>query len=198
LSGFHAAERFTIQERLKEDEVLEATLIARIRTGHADAFEGIVEKYQYSLTRYLLRLTGDYETARDLVQDTFIKAYASILKTDSDLNLNAWLYRIATNTAIQHLRRRKLISFISFEALTKKDLAGTDTLPEQAADNLAIQETIKKIPWEQRVCLILHYVEGFTYRETGETLGITEDAVRKRVMRGVQLFRRLYDGGNEQ
>lgn len=177
---------------------MEVALIARIRTGNTDAFEEIVEKYQVPLTRYLYRLTGDYELAKDLAQDTFIKAYKSILKTDSDLKLNAWLYRIATNTAIQHLRRKKLISFIPFENMVNIENHRNGKHPDKQMEELAIKETFDKIPWDQRVCMVLHYVEGFKYREIAETMDISEEAVRKRVTRGVQLFRRLYDGGNNK
>ena len=177
---------------------MEAALIARVRTGSSDAFEEIVEKYQFPLTRYLYRLTGDYEIARDLAQDTFIKAYRSILKTDSDLKLNAWLFRIATNTAIQHLRRKKIVSFIPFETFKQNGRNGNGTHTENHVENLAVKETLMQIPWEQRVCIVLHYVEGFKYREIAETMEISEEAVRKRVTRGVQLFRRLYDGGNNE
>jgi RNA polymerase sigma-70 factor (ECF subfamily) len=174
---------------------LEAALIARIRTGNINVFETIVEKYQFPLVRYLYRLTGDYELAKDLTQDTFIKAYRSILKTDSELNLNAWLFRIATNTAIQHLRRKKIISFIPFDNLSQPENKIIGTQTDTQMDELAIKETFEKIPWDQRVCMVLHYVEGFKYREIADTLEISEDAVRKRVSRGVQLFRRLYNGG---
>ena len=175
-----------------------AALIARIRTGSPDAFEEVVEKYQYPVTRYLYRLTGDYETAKDLAQDTFIKAYKGILRTDSELRLNAWLYKIATNTAIQHLRRKKTVSFISFENLGKSKQANNGSRSDNTIEDLAIKEALGEIPWEQRICVVLHYIEGFKYREIAETMNISEEAVRKRVARGVLVFRRFYDGGKRK
>lgn len=172
-------------------------LIARIRAGNPDAFEQVIDRYQVPITRYLYRLTGDYETAKDLTQETFIKAYRSILKTDSELKLNAWLYRIATNTAIQHLRRKKLVTFIPFENILKSESRNNGTNPGTPVEEIAIKEALSKIPYEQRICVVLHYVEGFKYREIAETMGISEEAVRKRVTRGVQVFRRLYDRGEE-
>ncbi len=172
-------------------------LIARIRAGSPDAFQGIIEQYQAPITRYLYRLTGEYETARDLTQETFIKAYNSILKTDSELKLNSWLYRIATNTAIQHLRRKKLIIFIPFENMLKSESRNNGIGPETPVEEIAIKDALNKIPYKQRICVVLHYVEGFKYREIAETMGISEEAVRKRVARGVQVFRRSYDGGDK-
>ena len=93
----------------------ESSLVAALRAGDADAFNGIVEHYQTPIFRYLFRLTGDYELARDLAQDTFLQAYKAILKTDAELHLKAWLYRIATNNALQYRRRKRLLAFILFE-----------------------------------------------------------------------------------
>jgi RNA polymerase sigma-70 factor (ECF subfamily) len=65
-------------------------------------------------------------------------------------------------------------------------------------EEMSIQEVLRKIPPEQRVCLVLHYVEGFKYREIADTLGISEEAVQKRVSRGKHLFRQLYEGGTNK
>jgi len=89
----------------------EAQVINLVRAGNTDAFTGIVECYQVSIIRYLHRLTGEYEVALDLAQDTFVRAYQGILKTDAKLSLKPWLYKIATNLARQHHRRKKILSF---------------------------------------------------------------------------------------
>ena len=170
----------------------EARVIALVRAGEADAFAEIIEHYQAPIIRYLYRLTGDYEMAKDLAQDTFIQAYKGILKTDAELSFKAWLYRIATNNVRQHRRRKKLLSFIPFtvKAHDVPDLVNQADCP---GETLAINEALLKIPEEQRACLVLHFVEGFKYREIGETLGCSEEAVRKRVARGKKLFISLYD-----
>jgi len=180
----------------KEPGSLEAvSIIAMMRTGSVDAFAEIVEHYQVPIIRYLYRLTGDYETAQDLAQETFIQAYNGILKTNSELRLKAWLYRIATNNAWQYHRRRKLLSFIPFDGLRKSDAPKVENQSDSTGEEIAIREALHQVPAEQRACLVLHYVEGFKYREIAETLGISEDAVRKRISRGKQVFRRLYNGG---
>jgi RNA polymerase sigma-70 factor (ECF subfamily) len=169
-----------------------------IRAGSVDAFAEIVEHYQVSIIPYLYRLTGDYETAQDLAQETFIQAYKGILKTNSELRLKAWLYRIATNNAWQYHRRRRLLSFISFDDFRKSGAPNLENQSDGTIGEMAIQETLRKVPAGQRACLVLHFVEGFKYREIAETLGISEDAVRKRISRGKQIFRRLYNGGEVQ
>jgi len=174
------------------------SIIAMMRAGRVDAFAEIVEHYQVPIVRYLYRLTGNYETAQDLAQETFIQAYKGILKTNSELRLKAWLYRIATNNARQYYRRRKLLSFIPFTDSRISEVPDVKNQLDSAVEKVAIQETLNKVPAEQRVCIVLHFVEGLKYREIAETLGISEDAVRKRVARGKQVFRRLYSGGEVQ
>jgi RNA polymerase sigma-70 factor (ECF subfamily) len=170
----------------------EARVIALVRAGEADAFAEIIEHYQASIIRYLFRLTGDHEMAKDLAQDTFIQAYKGILKTDAELSFKAWLYRIATNNALQHWRRKRLLSFIPFT--TKEyDIPDSGNQADSPGETLAINEALLKVPEEQRTCLVLHFVEGFKYREIAETLGCSEEAVRKRVARGKKLFIGLYN-----
>lgn len=170
----------------------EARVIALVRAGEVDAFAEIIENYQTPIVRYLYRLTGDYEMARDLAQDTFLQAYKGILKTDAELSFRAWLYRIATNNALQHHRRKKLFSFIPFTS-HEHDISAADKRTSGPDKTLAINEALLKIPEEQRTCLVLHFAEGFKYREIAETLGCSEEAVRKRVARGRKLFIGLYD-----
>ena len=176
----------------------EAQVIALVRNGKTDAFAEIVEHYQMPIGRYLYRITGDYEVAKDLVQDTFLKAYKSVLKTDSDLSFKAWLYRIATNNARQYHRRRRLISFIPFVDSVKHDSI-LKTTPNYIEEKLSIEETLLKVPADQKECLVLHFVDGFRYGEIADILNISEEAVRKRVARGSKEFKKQYSkvGGKQ-
>lgn len=172
----------------------EASIIALVRAGNTDAFADIVEHYQTPIQRYLYRLTGEHELTKDLAQDTFVQAYMGILKTNAEISFKAWLYRIATNTAFQHYRRKRIISFIPFSALKEERLPSA-YCGDETEENMAIQETLSKVPTEQRLCLVLHLVEGFKYREIAETLNISEDAVRMRVTRGKEAFQKVHRGG---
>jgi len=168
----------------------EARVISQVRAGNADAFTGVVERYQGPIIRYLHRLTGEYEVALDLAQDTFARAYQGILRTDAELSLKAWLYKIATNLARQHHRRKRLLAFVPL-AHTEEPKASS-AADNHAEENMVINESLLKVPEKQRACMVLHFVEGLKYREIAETLGISEDAVRKRVVRGCEQFRRAY------
>ena len=160
--------------------------VFRVRAGDTEAFGGIVECFQSPIIRYLCGLTGDAELARDLAQDTFVQAFKSLSKTTRDLPLKAWLYRIATNNALQHRRRAKRVSFVPLSDNPGEDAA------ESAIDTAAAQEALLKVPEKLRACMVLHFIDGFKYREIAETLGISEDAVRMRVARGSEAFRGFY------
>ena len=167
----------------------ETRAIDQVRAGRADAFAEIVERYQAPIFRYLLRMTGDYQVAQDLAQDTFLNAYESILKTRAELSLKAWLYRIATNNALKFHRRRRLRSFIPLVGTEKSHTAeSTPSLDVK----MAIEEALLQVPAERRICLVLHFVEGLRYREISEIVGANEDAVRKRVAKGRKEFRGAY------
>lgn len=170
----------------------EAQVIALMRRGSTDVFAEIVEHYQMPIIRYLYRLTGDYEVAQDLAQDTFLQAYKGIMKTKSELSFKAWLYRIATNNALQFRRRKRLLSFIPFADSGKSDIPATENPSEDVEERMAIKEALLKVPEERRTCMVLHFVEGLKYREIAEILGVSEDAVRKRVARGSREFQEAY------
>jgi RNA polymerase sigma-70 factor (ECF subfamily) len=171
--------------------VLESSeAVARMRSGDPDAFAEVVESDKTLIVRYLYRLTGDHETARDLAQDTFVQAYKAIPRTSPDLSLKPWLYRIATNNALQHRRRKRLLSFVPFGDDSKDEsLKGPGV---DLAESAAVQEALLKVPEKLRVCMVLHHIDGFKYREIAGMLGISEDASRMRVARGSEEFRRRY------
>ena len=166
--------------------------IKMLRTGTVNAFEPIIKRYQAPVFRYLCRLTGNSELSKDLAQDTFLRAYEGILKTRDDINLKAWLYKIATNNAYKHFRKAKIISFISLDH--SRDVASPDEVEADISEQVVIRDAIQSVPLEMRTCLLMHLVDGFKYREIGLVLGISEEAVRKRVARGKKVFRKGYEG----
>lgn len=168
----------------------EAQVLALVREGNTDAFAEIVKSYHEPIKCYLYHLTGDYEIAQDLTQDTFVKALENILRTKTDLSIKAWLYRIATNTAYNE--RKRLFSFITYKDRTKHDNHSIEKQPDAVDVDIAVREALLRVSDNNRICLTLHYIEGFKFREIAETLGISEAAVQKRVERGSDEFRKAY------
>jgi RNA polymerase sigma-70 factor (ECF subfamily) len=174
---------------------LDARLVARIRAGDDDAFETLVGQYQAPLFRYLRGFVGDAEHARDLVQDTFLRAFRSLGSLEDPALLRSWLYRIAHNLACSALRRRRLVSWLP---LLPTQRGGHPSPDRGAIEAAQVEEALSRIPAEQRAPLLLHLVAGFSYAEIAALLGVTEGAVRMRISRGRVAFRAAYGAGEDQ
>jgi RNA polymerase sigma-70 factor (ECF subfamily) len=171
----------------------DARLVARIRTGDDDAFEIVVGQYQASLFRYLRGLVGDPEQARDLVQETFLRAYKSLGSLDDPSLLRSWLYRIAHNQACSLLRRRRLVNWLPLLASHH----GAPSPERSAIESARVEEALARVPVDQRAPLLLHLVAGFSYAEIAALLQITEGSVRMRISRGRAAFRMVYGAEEE-
>jgi RNA polymerase sigma-70 factor (ECF subfamily) len=154
-------------------------------------FEGFFHAYYHGILNYIYRLIGDWEQAQDLTQDTFIKALCSRAPWTIELP-RSWLYTVATNTAFDYLRRRRRITWLP---LTEPALPlGTLVLPapeEIVAQRDQLIRSLKRLPYDQMACLVLHLYCGFTMAEISTILGISVGAVKMRVVRARrQLIRR--------
>ena len=179
------------------------------RTGQlaADAlFDEMFARYQGPIYGYILGMVGNPEQAQDLTQDTFVKAYKA-LPTTRDLVLPAWLYRIATNTCYDALRRRRLISWLPWGRRGDDDGESETWQPEPVGDDgdLAgryavgegVREALRGVPAALRAPLLLHVVHGFGYADIAVTLGISEAAVKMRVSRARAAFKAAYNRDGE-
>ncbi len=174
--------------------------VARLRTGDAQTFRLLMERLQSPITGYLHRLVGEREVALDLAQDTFLQVYKEIGKTSSHLELDAWIYRIATNYGLRYLNRKRLREFIPFsfgfesqgvEEMQEPALI-EPSFEERTETSMLIQEAFSKLSPTDAACVQLHYSAGFTYEQIGAIVNISSEAVRKRVARGVEKFRKVY------
>jgi RNA polymerase sigma-70 factor (ECF subfamily) len=186
--------------------------VARLKAKEAEAFRSLIERLEQPIIGYLYRLVRDHEVALDLTQDTFLQVYKEIEKTSPDLALDAWIYRIATNYGFQYLNRKRLHQFVrlSFmaensankdiyvynsiyaESLYPDLLLTGPSVEDQAEMRILIQQALSTLKPEDAVCLQLHYGNGFTYEQIGKIIGITPEAVRKRVVRSGEKFRAIY------
>lgn len=177
---------------MAERNSADALLVARIRSGDEDAFEALVLRYQAPLFSYLHSFVGDSEQARDLVQETFLRAYRSLGSLDDPALLRSWLYRIAHNQACSLLRRRRLVSWLP---LAFERHSAEPAPDHNAVENIRVAEALERVPIEQRAPLLLHLVAGFSYAEIAVLLNVSEGAVRMRISRGRAAFRGAYSAG---
>ena len=173
---------------LKQDTLL----VAGVKAGDESAFTAVVERYQAAIGRYLLRLVGDPDLAEDLCQETFFRAYRAIFKADDDLALKPWLYRIATNVAYSALRRRRP-SVVSLDRLSRQRQPRRPAyLERRVAQRDLVQRTLARLSSEHAVPLVLNAVEGFSYHEIADIMGLSAEATRKRIYRAKKQFRAIY------
>ncbi len=170
-------------------------LTREARLGSEQAFAALFERFQTPIVNYIYRLVGDWELANDLAQDTFLKAYSALPRTDDTLQISPWLYRIATNTALDALRRRKRITWVPFKVEMERPAAHSDPAPRQAESD-AIQKALLQVPADQRTCLVLNMYHGMSYKEIADTLGISVNLVAVRIYRGREKFIEAYKKAN--
>jgi RNA polymerase sigma-70 factor (ECF subfamily) len=167
--------------------------VERLRERDAQAFRSLIDRLQQPITGYLHRLVGDREVALDLAQDTFVQVYKEIDKTSGELALDAWIYRIATNYGLRYLNRKRLRQFVQLESRENFDESLAAAGPEdQTETRILIEQALGIMKPKDAAVLQLHYGNGFTYEEIGQVMEISSEAVRKRVARSVEKFRKVY------
>ncbi len=187
-----------------EDQFLE-----RLRQGEVAAFERLVAEQTNDVYALLYRLTADPEEARDLTQETFLRAFQSISRFRGDANLKTWIYRIAVNQARNRWRswrRRKRDATVSLDATDdrhEQPLAATlrnedavdpeqETLAKEREGQL--RDALLGLRRSYREAVILRDVEGFSYEEVADTLQISIGTVKSRISRGRLEMRRKLEG----
>lgn len=171
----------------------DAQLIALAREAHHDAFDLLYQAYKGRIYTFLLRFLRDADAADDVTQETFTKAYRALATFERDHKLLPWLYRVASNAAVDHVRRGRRFRWLP---MAKVEGTGDEPAHEsrdaEVADRQHVQETLGKLPPENAIALLLHAVEGYSYQEIAEIQGVTMTAVRSRIARARTAFRKEY------
>lgn len=176
----------------------EKSWIARAREGDAVAFEAIYNRYERRLYAFVYRLMGNSEDAYDLTQDTFAKAYSALPKTAPDLNLSAWLHRIASNACMDVLRRRKLIRWLPWETFDTnpalEPTASDDPVGEytQVETSGEVQAILDRLSPKNKMSLVLKEYQGMSCDEIGAVMGMSRSAVKSLLFRAREEFRQAY------
>jgi RNA polymerase sigma-70 factor, ECF subfamily len=173
-------------------EVSDAAAVALVRAGDSDAFRLLVERHSRKLFLLAIRLTGNRDDAEDIVQETFLRAYRNLNQFDERAVFTSWLYRIATNYALDLLRARKAKGADEPEAAGW--LPSGDPGPDRVAFSGQLQERIAaaldQLTPNERAAFTLRHFEGHTTEEIGDALKIGANAAKQVVFRAVQKMRR--------
>ena len=154
-------------------------LVKECLSGDEHAFEILLLRYQGPVFNAMLRMVRHREEASDLTQTAFLKAYEQLENFDSRHKFFSWIYRIAINEAINHVKRRGRLEPLDGE------WASTERNPEDAlvgADlSLHVQDALMRISSDYRAVLVLRHFEGCSYDEIAKIIGVPEKTVKSRL-----------------
>ena len=168
-------------------------LVVKVQQGDKKAFDVLVLKYQHKVIKVIMRYVRDPSEALDVAQEAFLKAYRALPRFRGDSAFYTWLYRIAINTAKNHLvaaRRRPLDYDLDWQEPDQYDMQGRlsdgDT-PEHLVLSEEIKDTVNRaiqnLPEDLRTAIILREVEGMSYQEIAQTMECPVGTVRSRIFR---------------
>ncbi len=183
-------------ERRSED----ALLIRSALRGDQAAYKRLMKKYHPALFNLICRLVRNRDEAEDLTQEAFVKAFASLKNFNAEYAFTTWLYKIATNNTIDHIRKRKLDTFSINKPIESGESDYTFELPDithqpdrelmQGQKKVMIEEAISRLPEKYRRVIILRHNEERDYAEIAKLLKLPIGTVKAHIFRARELLYR--------
>lgn len=176
----------------------EATAAAFAQAGDHAAFEWLHDRHRLAIYNYLYRLTESAEDAHDLTQETFLKAYLNLDRTSDDLRVKPWLFRIATNVALDKFRHDRLVRWLPWEAFVSvfhpSQVAPDNPLRDAIAreDAEEVRSILDRMHPKYALILSLREYRDLSYDEIADALVTTRAAVKSLLFRARDEFLRLY------
>jgi RNA polymerase sigma-70 factor (ECF subfamily) len=187
-------------------DLTDVEILADVASGDIDAYGKIVNRYRGRLYNFVFRFVGERETAEDIVQETFLRAFRKRKEYRAIANFSTWLFTIAGNLAKSELRRRKRWRLFSLHKDDEND-AGMDlpdetfrpdTVTESSIADVQIQQAILSLPENYRQVVLLRDVEGLSYQEISEISKCPVGTVKSRVNRArLKLKQKLKNEGRD-
>lgn len=187
-------------------DLSDAEILADVTNGDIEAYGKIVNRYRARLYNFICRFVGDRETAEDIVQEAFLRAFRKRKEYRAIANFSTWLFTIAGNLAKSELRRRKRWRLFSLhkdeENETGLELPDEsyrpDTVTEASIADVQIQQAILSLPENYRQVILLRDVEGLSYQEISEISNCPVGTVKSRVNRArLKLQQKLKNEGRD-
>jgi RNA polymerase sigma-70 factor (ECF subfamily) len=176
----------------------DADLIVQAVAGNGESFDQLVERYHRPIANFIFRMVGDYDTALDLTQDVFIKVYGSLERYRPEFKFSTWIYKIASNTAIDHLRKHSVATSPlygvsddgEFELPFQSKGPWPDRLLEQHERSAQIEQAIAKLPPRYRELIVLRHTLELSYDEIADVTGLPLGTVKNRIFRAREAMRK--------
>jgi RNA polymerase sigma-70 factor, ECF subfamily len=175
-------------------------LVATAVNGFDGSFEELVRRYQRPIAAYVYRMVGNYESALDLTQEIFIKVYNSLSRYRAEFKFSTWIYKIAHNAAVDHLRRSSTREQ-SLVAGTESDsfelpIESSHLTPEQESERKErrgeIESVVRALPANYRELIILRHSQDLSYEEIVEVTGLPLGTVKNRLFRAREMMRQQF------
>jgi RNA polymerase sigma-70 factor (ECF subfamily) len=182
-------------------EVDDAQVMLRVKAGDVAAFNYLVQKFRRPMIAYMYRMAHNSAIAEELAQEVFLRVYRSRESYSADAKFSTWLYRIATNLAInhardtQHERPEVSVSLDDADTETGTTLDVADKTPNVEQNLLrrerlaAIRKQVDALPERQRAAVLMHKYQGMDYRQIGEVLKLSESATKSLLFRAYESLR---------
>jgi RNA polymerase sigma-70 factor (ECF subfamily) len=173
-------------------------LVARSRTGDTESFNQLVRRWERPIFALAYRTLGREEDARDVTQETFLRAFRALPGFKGDAKFSSWLYRIALNLCRDWMRRDRRAPMVTVpEGVEIHELAA-DRHPTETVEDLAaraelsgaVAEAMERLPAEQRTAVILKEYHGLTFQEIAELVNCPLSTAKTRLYQGLTLLRR--------
>jgi len=181
-------------------KLTDGELIVDAIGGRSDGFEELVRRYQRPITGYVFRMLGDYEASLDVTQEVFIKVYNSLAKYSSEYKFSTWLYRIAHNAAIDHMRRNSVtpqsIEAENADGTFQIQIESRGSSPEQDQERREwrneIDAVVKALPDAYRDLILLRHARDLSYDEIADVTGLPLGTVKNRLFRAREMMREIF------
>ncbi len=183
------------------DESSDAAIMLRVAAGDESGFNYLVEKYHRPMIHFLFRMVHSQAVAEELAQEVFLRVYRSRESYRAEAKFTTWLYRIATNLAVNHARDTKheraaqnvYLDAPDQETGATPDVADDEPSVEQRLMRdermAAIRRQVMALPERQRMAVLMHKYQGMDYRQIGEVLKLSESATKSLLFRAYQTLR---------
>ena len=159
----------------------EQEIILLQRSGNYDkAFNAIVEMYSERLYWHVRRFLCSHDDTNDLLQDIFVKIWNALPSFKGESRIYTWIYRIATNESLNHLRRQRILSFITLESPCENLMKKIDEDPYFCGDRMQreLHKAIQKLPEKQRIVFNMRYFDEMKYEDISEITGTSVGALK--------------------
>lgn len=169
-------------------DATDVTAIAEVRAGRTEAFRALVDRHSRPLFRLAYRLTRNENDADDVVQETFMRAYRNLDSFDARASFGTWIYRIATNAALDLIRKRK-----RDEANPIDDEMPAAVNAHEFVLKDALDRGMRALSGNERTAFVLRHFEGRTIDEIGAVLGTHDSATKNTIFRAVRKLREVLE-----